>query len=69
MVLDCEAGLFWLDVISCFFLFLEERNCEDHEHVLAILSTWAPGSNNKLLFRKDNKKYHFFAHTSVSYCS
>jgi len=33
---------------------------------MAILKTWAPGSNNKLLFRKDSKKYHFFSHTSVS---
>ncbi|XP_078356463.1 growth factor receptor-bound protein 14-like, partial [Oculina patagonica] len=41
-----------------------ERNLEDHENVMAILNTWAPGSNNKLLFRKDSKKYHFFSHTS-----
>ncbi|KAJ7391954.1 SH3/SH2 adaptor [Desmophyllum pertusum] len=41
-----------------------ERNLEDHENIMAILNTWAPGSNNKLLFRKDSKKYHFFSHTS-----
>ena len=50
---------------SCFLL---ERNLEDHENVMAVLNTWAPGSNNKLLFRKDIKKYHFFAHTAVSKC-
>ena len=51
---------------AVIFFFLEERNLEDHENVMAILNTWAPGSKNKLLFRKDAKKYHFFAHTSVS---
>ena len=51
------------------FSFFQERNLEDHENVMAILNTWAPDSNSKLLFRKDSKKYHFFSHTSVSYCS
>lgn len=41
-----------------------ERNLEDHETVLTVLNTWAPGSSNKLLFRKDAKHYHFFVHTS-----
>lgn len=54
------------DVQHSFFSLLE-RNLEDHETVLDVLNTWAPGSNNKLLFKKDMQKYHFFAHTSVSY--
>ena len=51
-----------------FFFLNEERHIEDHENIMAILNTWAPHSNNKLLFRKDSYKYHFFAHTSVSLC-
>lgn len=41
-----------------------ERTLEDHENLMSILKTWAPSSNNKLMFRKDPRKYHFFAHTT-----
>ena len=55
-------------ILMIFFFLNQERHIEDHENVMAILNTWAPHSNNKLLFRKDSYKYHFFAHTSVSLC-
>ncbi|XP_015752136.1 PREDICTED: growth factor receptor-bound protein 14-like [Acropora digitifera] len=58
-----EDGPHWVLVEHLTDLGLE-RNLEDHETVLDVLNTWAPGSNNKLLFKKDVRKYHFFAHTS-----
>lgn len=61
-----EAINFLASLNSVFFSFYPERNLEDHENLMSILKTWAPGSNNKLLFRKDLRKYHFFAHTTVS---
>lgn len=58
-----EDGPHWVLVEHLTDLGLE-RNLEDHETVLDVLNTWAPGSNNKLLFKKDVRKYHFFTHTS-----
>ena len=68
----CTDQQLFYKITTCILMILfflnQERHIEDHENVMAILNTWAPHSNNKLLFRKDSYKYHFFAHTSVSLC-
>ena len=49
-----------------FLLLLAERNLEDHELVLDIISKWENEADCRLLMKSFTKKYEFFEKPAVS---